>query len=84
MVDQLAMEMRVDPVELRMRSFIRADQFPYETATGLGLAVVRRLVEAHAGRASFRSRPGQGSTFSLHLPLGPQPVAGARPLGSAA
>ncbi|HVF77075.1 MAG TPA: aerobic carbon-monoxide dehydrogenase large subunit [Solirubrobacteraceae bacterium] len=34
MVDALAMKMQVDPVELRMRSFIRSDQFPYETATG--------------------------------------------------
>ena len=34
MVDALAMKMHVDPIELRMRSFIRADQFPYETATG--------------------------------------------------
>ena len=34
MVDALALEMKVDPIELRMRSFIRADQFPYETTTG--------------------------------------------------
>ncbi|MEA2369853.1 MAG: aerobic carbon-monoxide dehydrogenase large subunit [Solirubrobacteraceae bacterium] len=34
MVDALAIEMRVDPVELRMRSFIRPEQFPYETTTG--------------------------------------------------
>jgi carbon-monoxide dehydrogenase large subunit len=34
MVDALAMEMNVDPIELRMKSFIRADQFPYETQTG--------------------------------------------------
>src|SRR5918997_1989344 len=34
MVDQLAMEMNVDPIELRMRSFIRPEQFPYETQTG--------------------------------------------------
>jgi carbon-monoxide dehydrogenase large subunit len=34
MVDALAMKMQVDPIELRMRSFIRSDQFPYETATG--------------------------------------------------
>lgn len=39
------------------------------SGTGLGLAVVRRLVEAHHGRASFQSAPGRGSTFSLHLPL---------------
>jgi carbon-monoxide dehydrogenase large subunit len=34
MVDALAMEMKADPIELRMRSFIRPEQFPYETTTG--------------------------------------------------
>ena len=34
MVDALALEMKVDPIELRMRSFIGTDQFPYETTTG--------------------------------------------------
>src|SRR5919112_4107125 len=34
MVDALAIEMNVDPVDLRMKSFIRSDQFPYETQTG--------------------------------------------------
>lgn len=54
------------------------------SGTGLGLAVVRRLVEAHAGRASFHSRPGQGSTFTLHLPLGSHAESGPTALGSAA
>jgi aerobic carbon-monoxide dehydrogenase large subunit len=34
MVDALAMELGVDPIELRMRSFITPEQFPYETTTG--------------------------------------------------
>src|SRR4029450_5214961 len=34
MVDALAMEMGADPIELRMRSFIKPEQFPYETTTG--------------------------------------------------
>src|ERR1700749_395627 len=34
MVDALALEMKVDPVDLRMRSFIAPQQFPYETTTG--------------------------------------------------
>ncbi len=34
MVDALAMQMGVDPILLRMRSFIRSDQFPFETQTG--------------------------------------------------
>src|SRR5881275_650909 len=34
MVGALALEMGVDPVELRMKSFIKPEQFPYETTTG--------------------------------------------------
>jgi signal transduction histidine kinase len=36
---------------------------------GLGLSMVRRLVEAHAGRIDVRSEPGKGSTFNVRLPL---------------
>src|SRR5471032_924130 len=34
MVEALALEMGVDPIDLRMRSFIAPEQFPYETTTG--------------------------------------------------
>src|SRR5246127_1521222 len=34
MVDALAKEMKVDPIDLRMNSFIAPEQFPYETTTG--------------------------------------------------
>ena len=36
--------------------------------SGLGLALVRAVVEQHGGRAAVRSRPGQGTVLTLRLP----------------
>lgn len=38
--------------------------------SGLGLALVRRIVDRLGGEMSIRSRQGQGTVFTLRLPLG--------------
>jgi signal transduction histidine kinase len=36
---------------------------------GIGLAIVRELVRAHGGRIDVSSHPGEGTTFTIRLPL---------------
>ncbi|UQA57713.1 PAS domain S-box protein [Polyangium aurulentum] len=41
-----------------------------ERSVGLGLFIVRHLVEAHGGRVEVASSEAEGTTFSVHLPRG--------------
>lgn len=41
-----------------------------ESSTGLGLLIVRRIVEGHGGSVSVKSQVGKGTAFCVRLPLG--------------
>lgn len=42
---------------------------PRGQGTGLGLSVSQSIIARHRGRIEVKSTPGQGTTFTLHLPL---------------
>ncbi|RYY63138.1 MAG: response regulator, partial [Chitinophagaceae bacterium] len=55
-----------------------------QEGTGIGLAMVRELVRLHGGRIDVESRPGEGSRFTIHLPLGRQHLPQDRIVAAAA
>ena len=44
--------------------------------TGLGLALVKHIMNRHRGRLSIESRSGEGATFTVRMPMSTGPVAG--------
>ncbi|NJO38705.1 MAG: sensor histidine kinase [Rhizobiales bacterium] len=55
--------------------FFRASTSTGIPGTGIGLNFVRHLIEMHHGTISVATKAGQGSAFTVSLPIeGPQPV----------
>jgi len=66
-------ELRVSDTGVGMSTEVRSKLFePFFTTkargVGLGLAVTKRLIEAHGGTIIVDSQPGAGSTFTVTLP----------------
>ena len=65
------------PVEDQSRlfeAFHRAGNVGQIPGTGLGLLIVKRCVELHGGAISFQSKPKEGTTFTVALPLFAEPA----------
>lgn len=61
----------IDPADLPFifDRFYRADRSRVGRGAGLGLAIARGLVAAHRGEIGVESRRGEGTTFTVRLPL---------------
>jgi len=60
-----------DDIPKLFKEFSKINSRPTEgeSSTGLGLAITRKFVEAHGGTISVESKLGEGSTFSVLLPV---------------
>jgi signal transduction histidine kinase len=54
---------------------VRSSDTDLIAGTGLGLTLVKHVVQAHAGSVQVESTPGRGSTFSIRIPVPPEVVA---------
>lgn len=63
----------IDPAyyEDIFKIFHTLDTSPSSTSTGIGLSIVKKVVEFHGGKIKVDSEPGNGSTFTFTLPKNP-------------
>ena len=63
------MGMSADQVARVFERFYRADPSGTILGTGLGMSIVKELIELHGGEVAVASTPGQGTTVTVWLPM---------------
>ncbi len=67
----------IDPQDqgIIFEKFARVSSQGRQTGAGLGLALVKKLVELHSGTVELQSTPGEGTQVTCHVPIAGPPAA---------
>jgi signal transduction histidine kinase len=67
----------IDPQDqgIIFEKFARVSSQGRQTGAGLGLALVKKLVELHSGNVELHSTPGEGTQVTCHVPIAGPPAA---------
>lgn len=68
--------MTPEQLERVFERFYRADPSGNIPGSGLGMSLVREIVDIHEGRIEIQSRPGEGTTVTLLIPIAPGATVG--------
>jgi len=63
-----------DEIPRLFTEFFRASNVQNAIGTGLGLTIVKEIVDQHGGQIQVESEEGLGTTFVIHLPFGPEEI----------
>ncbi len=58
-----------ETIENMFTRFYRAEKSRTSEGYGLGLSIAKKIVDAHGGRITVQSQPGEGATFTVTLPV---------------
>ena len=64
-----------DDIPRLFTEFFRASNVKNVIGTGLGLTIVKEIVDQHGGQIQVESEEGLGTTFVIHLPYAPEEIA---------
>jgi two-component system, OmpR family, sensor kinase len=89
MIDDHGIGISEDDQHRVFEPYYRGNNTSGIVGSGVGLYLVRRIVDLHHGSVEVHSREGEGSRFTLRLPIGPEPrdlipgIHGATPVDAA-
>ena len=68
-IDDTGIGIATSEISKIFERFYRIDRTRAKGSSGLGLSIVKNVIDLHGGKIEVKSEPGKGSSFIIHLPI---------------